>query len=165
MSKIYHVAAISTNNVIGKGGTLPWRLPQDLKRFSAITKGHPVIMGRKTFESLGSRPLKYRFNVVVSTTVPEGEHKGARFVNSIERALELVSSAPEIYIIGGSSLYEATLPIADELRITHVNQEVVDDGSCVFYPPICPETWTPSYKEKRRGFMYVDYVRILPLER
>lgn len=135
------VAAVAGNGVIGAANDMPWRLPSDLKRFKAITMGKPVVMGRKTWESIG-RPLPGRTNIVVSRDKdfrPAGAHAAA----SLEEALELARSKAggdgEICVIGGGQIYEQAMALADRLYITHVLAE--PDGD-IRFPPIDPRQWT-----------------------
>lgn len=172
--KIYHIAAISENNVIGQKGKLPWDLKEDLQRFKQITCGHPVIMGRKTFESLGEyRPLPHRRNIVLTTqnvlkkngqvliTKREGLQKSLKnselaIAEDIPQALSYCSDRNEVFIIGGESVYKKTLNLADELRITVVHQEIEGDA---FYPELDKSEWIPSFVEPHGTHTYIDYVR------
>lgn len=174
--KLYHIAALSENHVIGKGQDIPWHIPEDLRRFSKITSGHPIIMGAKTFKSLGAKPLPHRINVVVSRadciafegtplTYEDSHHieideegKIVVFVKSIEDALAYCGGEPEVYIIGGGSIYEQTMDLVDELRLTIVHRDIEEDGSCIYYPPI-NEEWVLSFVETGETHSYVDYVR------
>src|SRR4051812_29648017 len=105
MSDVEVVAAIAANGVIGRGGQLPWRLPDDLKQFKALTMGHAVIMGRRTFESIG-RALPGRRSIVVSTTMRE-PHAGTELARSLDEALRLVKPGERTFVIGGAALYAA----------------------------------------------------------
>jgi len=131
MARIVLIVALAKNRVIGRQGTLPWHLPDDLKLFKALTLGKPVVMGRKTYESIG-KPLPGRRNVVVSgqadLTIP-----GCEVVGSLDHALDLLADAAEVCIIGGATLYQAALPIADRLELTRIDANV--DGD-VRLPPI-----------------------------
>ncbi|GGA97638.1 dihydrofolate reductase [Brucella endophytica] len=136
------VVAIAQNGVIGRDNGLPWRLSTDMKRFKAITMGKPVIMGRKTWESIG-RPLPGRVNIVVTrdaTFSPEG----AEMAHSVESALELAraraaeAGVDEICVIGGGEIYRQSLPLADRLHVTEVVGEVEGDTT---FPVIDPATW------------------------
>lgn len=111
------IAAVADNNVIGKDGRIPWDLPVDLAHFKALTTGHTVIMGRKTFESIG-HILPDRENIIVSSTI--GEIANAVIVGSLQEGIEAASN-DEIFIIGGARLYEEALPFADLLYITRVH--------------------------------------------
>jgi dihydrofolate reductase len=137
-----HVA-IAENGVIGRAGGLPWRLSTDLKRFRADTMGSPIIMGRKTFESVG-RPLPGRLNIVV-TRNKDWHAEGVESAPSLEEAIglarERAADMPEpreICLIGGGELYAKALPLADTLHVTHVLAAV--DGD-TFFPKIDPEVW------------------------
>lgn len=153
--------------VIGAGGDIPWRVPEDFARFKRTTVGHPVVMGRLTWESLPRRPLPDRTNIVVSSRGQEGV-SGATgdvvAVGSIGVALEIAEDAPggdEIWVIGGAQIYSEVLPIADVLEVTEINTEVEGD---VFAPEIGPEwqvtastDWTTSASGLR--FRYLTYTR------
>ena len=126
------VAAVARGGVIGRAGEIPWRIPQDMARFRALTTGHPVVMGRRTWDSLPEpfRPLPGRRNVVV-THNPSWHAKGAERSGSLEEALHLLQDSPEVFVIGGAELYAAALPLADELRLTEIDLEVEGD---TFFP-------------------------------
>jgi dihydrofolate reductase len=129
--------AMARNRVIGRDNTLPWRLPADLRHFRAITTGHPVIMGRKTFESLG-KPLPGRTNIVL-TRDASCSPEGCLVARDLDEALALaaqhtVAADPLIFIIGGENLYRQTLPRADRLYITLVDTEVDGDAHFPDFP-------------------------------
>ncbi len=133
------VVAIGPGREIGRAGALPWRLPEDLKHFKAHTTGHAIVMGRKTFESIG-RPLPHRRNIVVSRTAakgvrPDGVEIYGSFEEAIERARE-TDEAPRV--IGGSAIYAEALPLATDLLVTEVSREAAGDlaGCDAFFPPI-----------------------------
>jgi dihydrofolate reductase len=132
------VVAIAENGVIGREGGLPWRLSTDLKRFKAATMGKPVIMGRKTWESIG-KPLPGRRNIVV-TRDGNYEADGAEVAGSVEAALQMAeaSGAAEVSIIGGGEIYRRAFDRADRLDVTHVLAEV--DGD-TYFPSIDPARW------------------------
>ncbi|MEX0345929.1 MAG: dihydrofolate reductase [Rhizobiaceae bacterium] len=134
------VVAISENGVIGKDDWMPWRLSTDMKRFKALTMGNPVIMGRKTFESIG-KPLPGRLNIVI-TRNSEWRAGGVATANSLQEAIELArgkaENAREICIAGGGQIYSEALPIADRMHVTHVLAEI--DGDTHF-PAIDPAIW------------------------
>lgn len=111
------IVAVAENGVIGGNNTLLWHISEDLRHFKAITQGHPVIMGRKTYESLG-RPLPNRTNVVV--TSQQAAIPGCTIVRSLEEALALFPAGEEVFVIGGAQLYAATLPLADRFYLTRV---------------------------------------------
>lgn len=125
------IAAMAHNRVIGRANTLPWRLPADMAHFKALTTGHPVLMGRKTFESLG-RPLPNRTNIVV-TRDRQFQPQGGRVAHSIDAALNIAAEHldndnPEVFVIGGEQLYKQMLPHADRLYLTLVDAEVEGDA-------------------------------------
>ena len=131
--KISLICAMATNGVIGKKNGLPWHLPEDLRYFKATTMGHPIIMGRKTWESIG-RPLAGRTSIVV-TGNSSYQAAGARVVYSFEEAVQLARSLVEIdgsleaFVIGGAALYAAAMPVATRFHLTRVHAEV--DGDTV----------------------------------
>jgi dihydrofolate reductase len=124
------VAAVARGGVIGRDGAIPWHLPEDLARFRELTTGHPVVMGRKTWESLPDRfrPLPGRRNVVV-TRSSDWFAQGAERAGSVEDALGLLEGEPEVYVIGGAEIYAAALPHADELLLTEIEADVEGDVS------------------------------------
>ena len=130
------VAAASDNNVIGKNNTLPWRLPADMKFFKNLTMGHTVIMGRKTFESMG-KPLPGRKNVVI-TRNKEFKAEGCSIVSSIEDALNRCASENEVFIIGGAEIYRQSIKMADKIYLTRVHGYFDGDA---FFPDIPADGW------------------------
>ena len=159
--RISLVVAASRNGVIGRNGTLPWSLPSDLKRFRELTLGKPILMGRKTWDSLPRRPLPGRDNLVVSRSAPEGERDGAYWFHSLDAALAWCRdrNIPELSVIGGAEVFRETLPQADVVHMTWIEQDV--DGD-TFMPPLGDE-WTPAQSgllqhENGLPFRYVDYI-------
>ncbi|MBE8167902.1 MAG: type 3 dihydrofolate reductase [Shewanella sp.] len=134
--QIAMIAAMTINRVIGKDNKMPWHLPEDLKHFKAMTMSKPIVMGRKTFESIG-RPLPGRQNIVISRQ-PDYAPDGVSVVSSFEAAKELVSTCDELVIIGGGQLYEALLPQADKLYLTEINIDVEGD---TFFPNWDDGSW------------------------
>lgn len=130
------IAAVADNRVIGSRGGLPWHLPADLRRFKQRTLNHTIIMGRDTYESVG-RPLPDRRNIVL-TRNPNYTAEGIELARSIEEALELVRDEPRIFIVGGAQIYNAFLPLAHALDITHIH--ATPDGD-TFFPEINPDDW------------------------
>ncbi len=131
------IVALAENNAIGKNNDLLWHIPGDLRRFKKITKGHTVIMGKRTFESLPRRPLPERRNIVI-TDVPGELIDGCEMAYSIKDAMDLCDPADENFIIGGASVYRQFLPLADRLYVTRVNKSF--DGD-VFFPEINKNLW------------------------
>jgi dihydrofolate reductase len=136
MRTISLVVAVAKNGVIGRDNTLPWRIPEDLKRFKALTMGKPVIMGRKTWDSLPKKPLPGRTNIVV-TRNPAFRADGAVVVHSFADALAKAGSG-EIAVIGGEAIFAEALPIADVIHMTQVNASPEGDA---FMPLIDRAQW------------------------
>lgn len=136
------IAALSRNRVIGKDNQLPWRLPADLKHFKSVTLGKPVIMGRKTFESIG-KPLPGRDNIVV-TRDPKFHADGISVAHSLDDALAQAHDVPEIMLIGGAQLYAESLARAQRLYLTLIHADV--DGDAHF-PDYDPADWRETARE------------------
>jgi dihydrofolate reductase len=134
------IVAISKNRVIGDSNKLIWNLPADLKRFKEITTGHPIVMGRKTYQSIG-RPLPNRRNIII-TRDESYEVDGCEVVNSVEEALLLTNN--DCFIIGGGEIYKQTLHIADQIYMTEVHEEFVGDTTF----PELTAVWYVSKEEK-----------------
>ena len=160
MSQLTLVVAVDANNGIGINNQLPWHLPEDLAHFKRTTSGHPIIMGRKTFDSIG-RPLPNRRNIVI-TRNPDWQHDGVEAVTSIAAAKALVGDAPA-FIIGGGQIFADTLAEADRLIVTHIDKVFDCDA---FFPAIDPAQWKEIAREKHHSdangfdFSYVTYDRI-----
>jgi dihydrofolate reductase len=155
------IFAIGKNNALGYKNKMPWHLPADLAYFKKITLGQPVIMGRKTFESLG-KPLPGRTNIVI-TRNKDFSHEGCIVIDSINMAKELVKDK-EAFIIGGAEIYKAFLPIADKMYITEIDSEFEAD---VFFPEIDYSKWKlvsnePGITDERNpyNFKFLVYQRI-----
>ena len=132
------IAAVAANGVIGKGGQLAWHLPDDLRHFKQLTMGHPILMGRRTYESIG-RPLPGRRSIVISTTLKERPHPEVWIAASLDDALTLIETDPgPAFIIGGAVLYAAALPRADVLHLTELDDAVEGD---VLFPPFDRAQW------------------------
>jgi dihydrofolate reductase len=141
--KISLIVAMASNRVIGINNQLPWHLSADLKRFRQITMGSPIVMGRKTYESIG-RPLPGRTNVIISRD-PAYKQEGCLVFNDIETAIESCGQKfQEIFVIGGSELYKAMLSRADALYVTLINKEFSGDA---FFPEIDTRNWTEVSRE------------------
>lgn len=155
MEKII-VAAVAENNVIGKDGDIPWHIPEDMEHFRELTEGFPVIMGRKTFQSLPDsfRPLPNRKNIVLSRSGFEAE--GAETVESLEDAYSLAENYEKVFVIGGSAVYKLALKDMDRLEITRVHGEYEGD---TFFPEIDMETWNVISRTENDGFSFVSYSR------
>ena len=135
------VVAIATNNAIGKNNQLLWKLPADLKHFKDITSGHTVIMGRKTYESVG-KPLPNRRNIVI--TRQNLLIEGCEVVSSLHDALALCIGLPEVHIIGGAEIYNQAMPLTDIIYLTRVHQSFEAD---TFFPEIDPKLWKEISRE------------------
>ena len=165
MTELVLIAALDRNHAIGRGNELPWRLPADLKRFKALTLGKPLLMGRKTAESLG-RALPGRRNLVLTRSgrVP---FEGMQAVTGIDeaRALAAADGADELCVIGGGEVYALCLPMAARMCLTHVDAAV--EGADAFFPRFDPQAWRvlareshPADARHAHGFEFVDYTRI-----
>lgn len=121
------IVAMDAQGIIGKQGELPWHLPADLKRFKSLTLGHPVVMGRKTFESIG-RPLPGRTNIVITRDEGYAAPAGVVLVSSLDAALERCAGEDEVFVIGGESVYRLALERADRIYVTRVHESVEGDA-------------------------------------
>lgn len=155
------IVAVAQNGIIGGGNSLLWHISEDLQRFKKITSGHPVIMGRKTFESLG-RPLPNRHNVVI-TRQKDYAPQGVTVVGSLQEALSLFSDTEEVFITGGGEIYAQAMPIADKFYLTTVMHDYDGDTS---FPQWDSSQWTKLSEEYNvQGknfpypFEYSDWVR------
>jgi len=140
---ISYVVAVSRNGVIGREGGLPWHISSDLKRFKEITMGKPVVMGRKTWESLPRKPLPGRRNIVITRQAgfaPEGAEVAA----TPEEALRLCGDAPEVAVIGGGEIYRLFWPLVDRLYLTEVDLEVAGD---THFPEVSAAEWREIGRE------------------
>ena len=137
MSKLALIVAVARNNVIGSGNTIPWYCPADLQYFKRTTMGAPVLMGRKTWDSLKIQPLPGRQNIIV-TRDSQYRIEGCDIVNSIEAGLQLTQNAPRVFVIGGEDIYKQVLNRADELYITYVDAEVQGDR---YFPQMSLQDW------------------------
>ena len=130
------IVAIAQNGTIGDKNALLWHIKEDMRFFRTTTSGHPVIMGRKTFESLGSKPLPKRTNIVI--TRAEREFEGALTAHSLQEAIRMAGDDEEIFIMGGAQIYREALPVVDRMYITHVGRDY--EGDTVF-PEIDYSKW------------------------
>ena len=150
------IVAKAKNGVIGINNTLPWHLPEDLKHFKNTTTGHPIIMGRNTWVSLG-KALPNRRNIVVSRN-PEFKAEGAEVFYSLEDAIDACSGNEKVFIIGGAQIYEEALAYADKLIITEVDIEVEGDA---FFPEIDDMFWEEIEREQHNNgnlsYAFVTY--------
>ncbi len=146
------IVAAAENGVIGRGNALPWHLPEDLRYFRRVTMGKPLVMGRRTFESIG-RPLPGRTNIVISRN-PRFRAEGTRVVASLDDALQLArdialaDGVDELLVIGGAEIYAQAIPRADRLYLTLVHAAVEGDA---LLPPIDWREWRETGRERHRG--------------
>lgn len=159
------IVAAARNGVIGRNNELPWHLPGDLKYFKSVTLGKPVIMGRKTHESIG-RPLPGRLNIVVSRQSRAAQDPSLRWVTSIEAAIALARreqpDAEEIMVMGGEEIYRQSLPLADRVYLTRIDLEVEGDAH---FPSLNGEEWhltdeQPGANDASVGHVFQRYDRI-----
>ena len=157
MPEIVIIAAVAKNRVIGKDNKLLWNIPEDMAHFKALTAGHTVIMGRKTWESLPPRfrPLPSRRNIVI-TRQPDYAAPGAELADSLENGLKLASTATVAFIIGGEQIYTQAMAVADRLEITEVDQEPEGDA---WFPEIVAVDWEKTAKTEGKGFAFVTWRR------
>ncbi|MBK8065962.1 MAG: dihydrofolate reductase [Betaproteobacteria bacterium] len=157
--RVAMIAAVAANGVIGAGNRMPWHLPEDLRHFKAATLGHPVIMGRKTWESIG-RPLPGRRNVVVSRQ-RDLQLQGAQLAASLHDALARCADVDEVFVIGGGELYREALPLASRIVLTEIAQAF--DGDTRF-PALDPGAWRETTRQAQTSaeglrFDFVEYER------
>ncbi|MFF0264882.1 dihydrofolate reductase [Kribbella sp. NPDC004536] len=145
------IAAVGRNGVIGRDNDLPWRIREDLQHFKQLTLGHTLVMGRKTYDSIG-RPLPGRRTVVV-TRRPDWSADGVEVVHTLEDALKYDGT---LYVAGGGEIYRQALPYADTLELTEVHQSPTGD---VTFPTIDRADWTETAREPHDGFDFVSYRR------
>lgn len=158
------IAAVAENRVIGAEGEMPWHYPADLQHFKETTTGHPVIMGRRTYESIVDalgEPLPGRITVVLSRSdldLPEN----AMLANGLEEAIQKAAAAADelgvetVYVAGGGTVYEALLPVADRLVLTEIHETVAGDTR---FPAVDAEKWTETSREDREELSFVTYER------
>lgn len=156
------IVAMAKNRVIGINNTLPWRIPEDMKHFKALTMGHHMIMGRKTFDSIG-KPLPGRTTVVV-TRNKNLEIVGCVMAQSLQKAIAVCGNDEEIFLVGGAELYALALPFAHKMYVTEIQQEVAGDA---FFPPFNRTEWQEIAREIRQqetpqplNYHFVIYQRI-----
>lgn len=156
------IAALARNGVIGINNTLPWHLPEDMKHFRDTTRGKPVIMGRKTWESLPDafRPLPGRHNIVVSRN-PAYLAEGATVVSSLTAALDAAVNADDVFVIGGAELYRQALPLAQRMVLTRIEQDFEGDAH---FPPFTDADWQMTQQDAHVSnnglpFSFIEFVR------
>jgi dihydrofolate reductase len=144
MTRIHMIYARARNGVIGRDNTIPWRLPEDMARLKRLTTGWPVIMGRKTWDSLPVkfRPLPGRINIVI-TRQPDWKDTGATTAASLADALALCASSAEVWILGGAQIYAQAMPLAHRIEVTEIAEDIKGDA---FAPTLGPE-WRQAARE------------------
>ncbi|HET7766789.1 MAG TPA: dihydrofolate reductase [Burkholderiales bacterium] len=159
--RISIIAALARNRAIGRGNAMPWRLPEDLKRFRRLTMGHAVIMGRKTFESIGV-PLAGRNNIVI-TRSRDWSPPGCAAVHSFEGALAMVRGVEEAFVIGGAQIYALAMPLVQRLYLTEIARDFEADA---FFPEFERSRWREVSRERRSSggaesfdYAFVEYER------
>lgn len=155
------IVAQAKNRAIGIDGALPWHLSADLKRFRQLTSGHTIIMGRKTWDSIG-KPLPNRHNIVITRT-QDLVLEGAQTVTSLKAAIQVASNELEKFIIGGAEIYNLALPIVDTIEMTLIHQDIQGD---TYFPPVDSNIWEVSEHSEHQddasglGYSFVTYKRI-----
>ncbi len=153
MTYVTMIVAVGRNGVIGDGRAMPWHLPADLRFFKRTTMGHPMVMGRRTFESMGLLPGR---RSIVVTRQWQWHHEGVEVVHSLAEAWALSEDAAEVFVVGGGEIYREAMPVADRLLVTEV--DLAPEGSVTF-PEIDPSTWLETAREPGEGFAWVTYER------
>jgi dihydrofolate reductase len=150
------IAAVARNGVIGAGGDIPWRIPEDWARFKRLTMGQVLIMGRKTYDSIG-RPLPGRTTYVI-TRDRMWRGDGVRAVPAVDEAIDLglASGSPVVWVAGGGEIYRAAWARLDRLELTEVDVEPEGDAS---FPPVEPDVWRETDREQHQGFAFVTFLR------
>ena len=155
------IVAAAENNAIGKDNQLLWHLPNDLRFFKRTTSGHTVIMGRKTYESVG-RPLPNRRNVVI-TRQPDYAIAGAEVFHSLDDALDSCTDGTEVFVVGGAEIYQRALPVVDRIYLTRVHAAIPGDS---FFPELDKQTWRlvsedrhPADERHAYGYTFMVYER------
>ena len=156
------IAAASENNALGKDNDLVWHLPDDFKRFKALTSGHFIVMGRKTFESF-PKPLPNRTHIIITRQKDYEVPEGCIVVNSLSSAIEVCPKDEDIFIIGGGQIYKQSIEIADKIELTRVHTTVEAD---TFFPEIDEEIWEviqseyhPKDEKHKFDFTYLTFVK------
>ena len=156
------IAAVARNMAIGRGNELIYWLPNDLRRFKALTTGHTIIMGRRTFQSLPKGALPNRRNIVLTRSGKE--FPGAETYSSLREALDSCLPSEEVFVIGGATVYAEALPLADRLCLTEVDDE--PEGADVFFPQVSSDLWKVSSREEHGKdekhdytYTFTDYIR------
>jgi dihydrofolate reductase len=153
MTNVTMIVAVGRNGVIGDGRAMPWHLSEDLRYFKRTTMGHPMVMGRRTFDSMGVLPGR---RSIVVTRQPEWSHPGVEAAHSLEEALALAGPADEVFVVGGGEVYRLAMPFATRLLVTEVDQS--PEGEVTF-PDVDPAEWLETSRDPHDGFTWVAYER------
>lgn len=153
LPRVTLIAAVGRNGVIGDGLGMPWHLSEDLKFFKRTTMGHPMVMGRRTFDSMGALPGR---RSIVVTRNRDWRRDGVEVAHSLADAFVLAGPVPDVFVVGGGEIYREAMPDAARLLVTEVDQSPV--GSVTF-PEIDPDTWVETAREAHEGFAWVTYER------
>lgn len=158
MTTVVLVAAVARNGVIGADGGMPWHVPADLKRFKQLTMGHPMVMGRKTFESMGLLPGR---RSIVVTRDPSWHVEGVEVADSLDTAIALAARTDQlVMVVGGGQIYAQAMDRADRLEITHLDRDAPGD---TVFPPIDPGRWEVTARDDAEGLAFVTYARRRPI--
>jgi dihydrofolate reductase len=154
MTRVSLIAAVARNGVIGSGQEMPWHIPEDFAFFKRTTMGHPLVMGRRTFDSIG-RVLPGRRTIVI-TRQPDWSHAEVETAHSLVEALSFAGPADEVFVAGGGEVYAEAMPYAHRLLVTEVFDDPEGD---VHFPPVDPAAWRETAREGHDGFAFVTYER------
>ncbi|TNE73143.1 dihydrofolate reductase [bacterium] len=149
------IAAHTPSLVIGKNGAMPWHYPEDLKHFKSTTLGFPILMGRKTFESIGSKPLPGRQNIILSNSI--GQREDCIVINDPTHVFDLDLHSDKLFVVGGAVLYEYYLPFASELVITEIKNDVEGDTFFPEYRDKIGSKWIEASREIHDAFDFITY--------
>ncbi|MGA9403112.1 dihydrofolate reductase [Haladaptatus sp.] len=159
MTRLVLIAAVAENGVIGRDGGMPWHYSEDMRHFKETTMGHPVVMGRTTYESIAAQmdgPLPGRTNVVLSRSNPDLPEEVV-LVHGVEEAMAEIEELDDVaYITGGAAVYEQFLPYADEMVLTEIHESYEGD---TYFPEWDPEEWQEIERDEREAFDFVRYER------
>ena len=153
MTNVTMIVAVGRNGVIGDGAAMPWHLSEDLKYFKRTTMGHPMVMGRRTFDSMGVLPGR---RSIVVTRQEDWSHPGVETAHSLDEALALAGPADEVFVVGGGEVYRLAMPFASRLLVTEVDQS--PEGAVTF-PAIDAADWVETGRDPHDGFTWVTYER------
>lgn len=145
--KLTTIAAVADNGVIGKDNDLIWHLPDDLKHFKRLTKGHTIVMGRKTWESIGAKPLPKRRHIIITRNA-EYTATGAEVVTSVEAALALIENDEQPFIVGGAEIYKLSMPYVQRLELTYVHHDFEGD---TFFPEFDKSEWETTTEARHEA--------------